>query len=184
MVNLVEESHANFEGDGIAGELSTRESCMKTDNVDINSPSSPASFRKSLLAIANKKAGLNEKRMKIAQKIANEGDYCILKKDSITDHDMAYISAFFMNELALFRNKKEDLLLRGTIYNCIPSAELEQRLLKDGYEWVSHTHIIGGTMPSNGDRNTLKAFHQKRSRLIDAKNGDIRIFGTSVFEDE
>lgn len=151
---------------------------------DIHS-GSQQSFKKSLLAISKGEAGLDARRTNILKKINKSNTYCRLEKDSISDRDMAYLSAACGDELALFRSKLEDVLLRGTYNECV-STSFDKKLiveLQSGkFEWVSHTHTDGTLMASDGDRETLKLLRQKRSKII-TTDGKTKYFSQSVFDD-
>ena len=151
--------------------------------LEIRSPGSTASFQKSLKSILNGTGGLDKRRTSIANKLPETGSYCRLERGSISNRDMAYISASMRNELALFRSKSEDLLLRGDTRSCNPSDEIANEILSGKYEWVSHTHVDGTLMASLADRNTLVSLKQKKSLIISAITGETQSFTQSQFDD-
>lgn len=146
---------------------------------------SPKSFRKSLEYIGAGKAGLDSKRTSIANKIPNTGDYCYLPVNTISDRDMAYLSAYFGHELSLFRSKTHDVLLHGTVDKTrAPTLALDKELCSGKYKWVSHTHVVKAKLsPSLEDRQTLRKLNQKLSRLISGVDGTCMDFTQNMFED-
>lgn len=145
--------------------------------------SSTESYRKSLKAIVSGKAGLDKRRTNILNRVPETGDFAELERDTISDRDMAYLSAAAGHEFALFRGKHSDILIHGDHKSCNPqSKDLEDQILSGKYEWVSHTHVSGSLMPSQGDRDTLILLHQKESLIIGV-DGSVRKFSQSVFDD-
>lgn len=170
--------------DGIDEHGLTFEEWMDSQrNIKIDSPKS---FRKSLEYIGAGKAGLDSKRTSIANKIPNSGDYCYLPVNTISDRDMAYLSAYFGHELSLFRSKTHDVLLHGTVDKTrAPTLSLDKELCSGKYKWVSHTHVVKADLvPSPEDRQTLKKLNQKKNRLISGIDGSYTDFTQNMFEDK
>ena len=134
--------------------------------IRISSPSTK-SYRKSLEAIRLGKAGLSKARKSILERIPEQGTHARFDNGKISKRDLAYISAATGDELALFRSKKEDILIRGDRKACNPSLELSEEILKGGYEWVAHTHVDGGYLtPSSADKKTLRLLNQRKSIIM------------------
>lgn len=153
-----------------------------TNRINIQA-SSTESYKKSLKSIVSGKAGLDKRRTNILNRVPETGDFVELERDTISDRDMAYLSAAAGHEFALFRGKHSDILIHGDHKSCNPqSKDLEDQLLSGKYEWVSHTHVSGSLMPSQGDRDTLILLHQKESLIIGV-DGSVRKFSQSVFDD-
>lgn len=152
------------------------------NRLKINFAGNTKSYKRSLLDIAEGKAGLNKKRQNMLNRLNNSGDSYRCTKDTITNRDLAYLSAATKNEFALFRSKSEDIIIRGTSKSCDVIGELAEEILNKKYEWIAHTHVDKGILtPSQEDRETLKRLGQKKSILIGI-DGEEVIFYVSPFE--
>lgn len=133
----------------------------------IASPGSTKSFKRSLKSIQENKAGLDKRRSNILKHLPSEGDVYRLKKDSITERDLAYLSAAAKVEFALFRSKHEDILIRGNASACNITGDIADEILSKKYEWVAHTHVDRGTLaPSPDDKETLRMLGQEKSTIV------------------
>lgn len=141
----------------------------KTEEAEfkISSPGSTKSFKRSLKAIQENKAGLDRRRSNILKHLHSEGDVYRLKKDSITERDLAYLSAAVKVEFALFRSKHEDILIRGNARTCNVTGDIAEEILSKKYEWVAHTHVDRGVLtPSPADKETLRMLGQEKSVIV------------------
>ena len=135
--------------------------------IKINFAGSTKSYKRSLLDIANGKAGLDSRRTNILKRLKQSGDHHRYKRGEISTRDLAYLSAATDNEFALFRSKSEDIIIRGDSRSCDIVGELADEIINKKYEWVAHTHTDGGQLiPSLGDRETLKRLGQRKSLII------------------
>lgn len=137
-------------------------------SISIAAPPGTRSYRRSLKAIAEGRAGLSKARRKILEKVPEQNTYARFERDKITNHDLAYLSAATGDEFALFRSKREDILIHGYRLTCNPpEEELNQEIINRGYEFVAHTHTDGGALESSSqDRKTLKILGQEKSIII------------------
>lgn len=69
--------------------------------------SSSESIKTSLAAIRNGEAGLNSHRKSLLDRVPNTGDWSAFRKNSITNKDIAYLSAATRDEFALLRARSE-----------------------------------------------------------------------------
>ena len=138
---------------------------------------SPKSYKRSLLDIAAGKAGLNQHRQNILKKLQNSGDYARYEIDSITIRDLAYLSAATKNEFALFRSKREDIVIRGNSRACDISGDLGEEILNRRYEWVAHSHVDGGNLTASAaDRETLRKLGQRKSIIVGIDGEEIEFY--------
>ena len=152
------------------------------NRLKINFAGSAKSYKRSLLDIAEGKAGLSKKRQNILNRLTESGSFCRYEKGSISLRDLAYLSAATKNEFALFRSKSEDIIIRGTNRNCDIIGELADEILNKKYEWVAHSHIDRGNLtPSKEDRATLARLGQKKSILVGI-DGEEVVFYQSPFD--
>lgn len=144
--------------------------------------SSSASFRKSLEAIRNGKAGLSDVRKAILNKVPNSGDDCSFERDSVTPRDIAYLSAATGDEFALLRGKDEDIVFHGKGGKCQMGSELVEQLRSRRYRLVAHTHPdYGEIVASAEDREFLKYIGQKSSLIISYITGTEVMFEQNLF---
>ena len=150
--------------------------------LQINQPGSPQSYRRSLKQIAEGKAGLSKRRKNILARIQNTGEYHRYKREEISTRDLAYLSAATGHEFALFRSKREDILIRGNSRACDIVGELGEEILNKHYKWVAHSHVDGGFLTASlADRETLRKLGQKSSIIVGI-NGEEREFFQSEFD--
>ena len=147
----------------------------------IASPGSMKTYRRSLKAIQENKAGLDKRRTNILNRLPNEGDFHRFNKGEISIRDLAYLSSAAGVEFALFRSKREDILVRGNRRTCNITGDIGEEILDKKYEWVAHTHVDGGKLkPSSADISTLKKLNQKKSILLDIYGNSIEITIESI----
>lgn len=150
--------------------------------LQIDQPGSPQSYRRSLKQIAEGKAGLSKRRKNILARIQNTGEYHRYKREEISTRDLAYLSAATGHEFALFRSKREDILIRGNSRACDIAGELGEEILNKHYKWVAHSHVDGGFLTASlADRETLRKLGQKSSIIVGI-NGEEREFFQSEFD--
>ena len=150
--------------------------------LQINQPGSPQSYRRSLKQIAEGKAGLSKRRKNILARIQNTGECHRYKREEISTRDLAYLSAATGHEFALFRSKREDILIRGNSRACDIAGELGEEILNKHYKWVAHSHVDGGFLTASlADRETLRKLGQKSSIIVGI-NGEEREFFQSEFD--
>lgn len=153
------------------------------DRLKISSPGSPQSFRRSLKEISEGKAKLDKRRQNILGRVPNSGDYYRFERDYISTRDLAYLSAATDTEFALFRSKRNDILIRGTAHHCDIAGDLQEEIFERGYKWVAHSHVDRGILkPSMQDRNTLKRLKQQTSNLVGIDGEEIT-YSQSEFDD-
>jgi hypothetical protein len=134
--------------------------------LQIQMPGNTKSFKRSLQDISEGRAGLDQRRKNILNRLQNEGDYHRFERGSISTRDLAYLSAAEGVEFALFRSKDHDILIRGNARDCNIAGNLGEEILKRKYEWVAHSHVDRGVpTASMADRKTLRRLDQKRSIL-------------------
>ena len=143
---------------------------------------STESYKKSLQLIREKKAGLDQHRINILNRVPNTGDWANFPNNSITIRDLAYISAFTEHEFALFRGK-EDYVLHGEALRCNITDELFSLVKEKHLKLVAHSHpdhdII---IPSLDDRKFLKLIGQKNSVIISFITGQEVTYGSNLFD--
>lgn len=145
---------------------------------------STESMKNSLEAIRKGQAGLSERRKKLLKRVPYPGNWAILRKQSITIKDIAYLSAAVQHEFALLRGKKEDILFHGTTYRCEFEGVLFEMLKTRKLRLVAHTHPDRGiVVPSAADRNFLKIIGQEKSVIISYISGVEKEFTSSIFEE-
>ena len=150
------------------------------DNLAIKSDKS----RETSLEYINRgKAGLDAHRQAILDRIPDAGMYNRFEKNTITDNDMMYISAYTNDEFALFRSKNEDILIHGEPYETVLPKEIRDELLSGKYEFVSHTHVdTGELVASSSDRAILKPLNQKESKIISSITGKTIRYTPNLFD--
>lgn len=146
--------------------------------------SSMASTRKSLEAIRNGDAGLNERRNSILARVPNSNDWAAFEYESIRIKDLAYLSAATHHEFALLRGKAKDIIFHGTEMHCEFNEELLVLLKSQKLRLVAHTHPDYGPIePSADDRHFLRCIGQKKSIIISYITGYQVEFSNNYFED-
>lgn len=146
--------------------------------------SSTASTQKSLEAIRNGDAGLNERRMSILARVPNSNDWAAFEHESIKIKDLAYLSAATHHEFALLRGKTKDIVFHGIEMHCEFNEELLTLLKTKKMRLVAHTHPDYGPIePSADDRYFLKCIGQKKSTIVSYITGYEMEFTSSLFED-
>lgn len=160
---------------------------FKEFDFGLSSPiASSKSTRISLNFIRQHQNGLNKHREKLLNRVPNQGEYVFLRLNSVTDEDIAYLSAYTGDEFALLRGKNEDVIFHGTPLHChLEKNELLMDLLKaHKLRLECHTHPdIGTIIPSADDREFIKAIGQQKSRIISSYTGIIVEFQANIFND-
>lgn len=146
--------------------------------------SSMASMKKSLEAIRNGDAGLNERRLSILARVPNSNDWATFECESIKIKDLAYLSAATFHEFALLRGKTKDIVFHGVERHCEFNEELLVLLKDKKLRLVAHTHPDYDSIePSSDDRYFLKCIGQKKSIIVSCITGYEMEFTSSLFED-
>ena len=154
---------------------------MKEENIIL---SSSASTKKSLEAIRNGDAGLNERRTSILSRVPNSNDWAAFECESIKVKDLAYLSAATHHEFALLRGKTKDIVFHGIERHCEFNEELLTLLKTKKLRLVAHTHPDYDSIePSADDRYFLKCIEQKRSIIISYITGYEMEFTSNLFDD-
>lgn len=134
--------------------------------------------------LSSGKGSLDKRSSSILKRVPESGSYYRFEKDKIQIDDMPYLSMATNHEFALFRSKRDDLLIHGTYYHCQIPDELIIELCSGRYQWIAHTHLDQGKLvASSDDRKVLKAMGQNRSTLISARTGKMVSFGQYPFDD-
>lgn len=145
---------------------------------------STASTQKSLEAIRNGDAGLNERRKNILARVPNPNDWGAFEYESITIKDIAYLSAATKHEFALLRGKTKDIVFHGIERHCEFTDELLILLKSKKLRLIAHTHPDYSSIePSEDDRDFLKYIDQKRSTIISYITGYEMEFTANIFDD-
>ena len=146
--------------------------------------SSMSSTRKSLEAIRNGDAGLNERRNSILARVPNSNDWAAFEYETIRIKDLAYLSSATHHEFALLRGKAKDIVFHGTELHCEFNEELLTLLKNHKLRLIAHTHPDYGPIePSAADRHFLRCIGQKKSVIISYITGYQAEFSNNVFED-
>ncbi len=146
--------------------------------------SSTESTKTSLEAIRRGEAGLNLHRQSLLDRVPDTGDWASFKRNTITNKDIAYLSASTGHEFALLRGKKRDILFHGDEMHCNINDELLELLKSGKLRLVAHTHSdYDRIQPSADDREFLKTIGQKSSIIISYVTGLEKKFSTNPFED-
>lgn len=155
---------------------------MDKENVEDLILSSSNSTRISLYAVRQGKAGLDEHRKKILDRIPNSGDWACFEHDSIVLKDLAYLSAKTGDEFALLRGKKEDILFHGTKIKCSFYGLLYDMLMSHKLALIGHSHPgEDDPVASSDDRSVLRTIGQKSSFIISGRTGRITEYTWSLF---
>ena len=159
---------------------------MDEIEISIASPlASTESTKISLNAIRNKDAGLNEHRQKLLQRVSDQECWGTFPLNSIEIKDLAYLSAATGDEFALIRSKHNDILYHGTLLRCKIEEDDDIMSLLNGHkaELVAHSHPdVDKIIPSAEDRNFIRSYGQKKSKIISAYTGQIIEFSSDMFE--
>lgn len=139
--------------------------------------SSTHSTQISLDAIRHGKAGLNEHRKGLLDRVPNQGDDAEFEAGSIELKDLAYLTAMTGDEFAILRGKDKDVLWHGTPVECDVLPKYEDDLLAHRLELYGHSHP-GEPIPivSADDRLFLRHIGQKKTFLVSGMTGRIDEF--------
>lgn len=152
-------------------------------NVEIKL-SSEKSYAISLESVRLGEAGLSEHRANMLRRVPESGNWTNFKKNSITNKDIAYLSAYTHHEFAILRGKHTDILFHGVAEHCVFDDELLELLKSGKLKLVSHTHPDTGVIiPSKDDRDFLKLIGQTESCIVSYITGKERTFTANMFDD-
>jgi len=156
----------------------------KQDDEPLTILSSSASIQKSLEAIRNGDAGLNDRRKSILARTPYSNDWAAFEHESITIKDLAYLSAATHHEFALLRGKTKDIVFHGTDRHCKFDEELLTLLKTKKLRLIAHTHPdFDSIKPSADDRDFLKYIEQSKSIIISYITGYTMEFTNNIFDD-
>lgn len=114
-------------------------------------------------------ASLNNRQKRIISSLLSDGDRVIINKKDVSMRDLSALSAHEGVEFALLTRKSERMVIRGTEQHVNAINGIAAReFAKEGWKWSGHTHVVGGLIPSEGDRLVLERFNQDRSVIYDA----------------
>ena len=142
------------------------------------------STRVSLESIRNGQDSLNKHRQKLLARVPNSNDWSRFDLNSVTNKDLAYLSAETGDEFALMRGKNEDVLFHGTTDNCaLEKDTLLMDLLKSHkLRLECHSHPdYERIIPSKEDRAFIKYIDQKESKIISSYTGKEITFTSDPF---
>lgn len=146
--------------------------------------SSTSSTRTSLEAIRNGEAGLNEHRKRLLERVPNPEDWAAFQRDSISNKDIAYLSAATHHEFALLRGKTKDIIVHGVERHCNFDEDILELLKIGKLRLVAHTHPdFGAIEPSEDDRAFLKYISQKSSVIVSYITGMEIQFSANLFDE-
>lgn len=145
--------------------------------------SSSKSMQISLESVRLGKAGLNDHRALLLNRVPKSGDWAKYPKDSLTTKDIAFLSAKTNDEFAILRGKREDILFHGTHYHCEFEDILIDMLMDGKLKLFAHSHVDGGKLAaSKDDRDFIKAIGQKSSIVVSAYDGREVRFSIGLFD--
>nr|DAQ57831.1 MAG TPA: minor capsid protein [Caudoviricetes sp.] len=116
----------------------------------------------------NAGAPLSKKQNNLLNRLQNDGDLITVNKRDCGLKDIAALSAHEGVEFALLTRKGERMVFRGNDHHVNSLNGLTVPQYRDaGWKWSGHTHVYGGTIPSDGDLKILKLFNQNQSAIYD-----------------
>lgn len=90
--------------------------------------------------------------------------------------DLCALSAYEGVEFALLTKGGQRMVFRGNDHHVNSlNGETVPQYRDAGWKWSGHTHVYGGTLPSDGDQKILALFEQTRSVMYNYK-GEHYIF--------
>lgn len=111
---------------------------------------------------------LSKKQSNLLNRLQNDGDLITVNKRDCGLKDIAALSAHEGVEFALLTRKGERMVFRGNDHHVNSLNGLTVPQYRDaGWKWSGHTHVYGGTIPSDGDLKILKLFNQNQSAIYD-----------------
>lgn len=146
--------------------------------------SSTKSTITSLKKISEGRAGLNNHRLSLYNKVPNSGDWAKVKKGSVSNKDVAYLSAFTNHEFAVLSGKNEDIIFHGTHRHCEFKGVLFDLLEERKLELLVHSHLDKGKLtPSLDDKNLLTMIGQKESIIVSAIDAsEVIFYNNDIFQ--
>jgi hypothetical protein len=102
------------------------------------------------------------------EKLPGYDSRATVKKSDVSMIDLAALTAKENVEFAMFTRGPERLIVRGDRFN-VEINEFDAAVLNArGYRWSGHTHVGDFLVASDGDRDVLRQFAQKRSVIYNA----------------
>lgn len=153
----------------------------KTDSIVLDSS---RSTQISLEAIREGNAGLNPHRQVMLNRTPEVNDFASFRHESLELIDIAYLTAKTGHEFAILRGKDMDILFHGDTLHCEFPETLVELMMAHKLEILGHSHPgEDDPIPSSGDRLALRRIGQKTSVVVSGRNGKMKVFGQSPFED-
>ncbi len=116
----------------------------------------------------NAGAPLSKKQSNLLNRLQNDGDLITVNKRDCGLKDIAALSAHEGVEFALLTRKGERMVFRGNDHHVNSlNGQTVPQYRDAGWKWSGHTHVYGGTIPSDGDLKILKLFNQNQSAIYD-----------------
>ena len=128
------------------------------------------------------KAGLDDHRQSVLNRVSKQYSWAILGKETLTMIDLAYLTAKTGDEFAILSGKRDDILFHGDKLNCDfeKVTELKEMLIMHKYEIFGHSHPREPIpVASLDDKRVLRTLNQKTSRLISGMTGMCVVFDAS-----
>lgn len=135
-------------------------------------------------AIAIVGAKLNKRQKAILDKLPDFGSEMHLPKKNVSMRDLSALTAYTGDEFAMFTNKTDRLIIRGSFKETPVGVERAKELKELGYKWSGHVHPSlekDGLRASLGDYTVLRAFEQEQSVIYNAA-GQHSIFESRDFD--
>ena len=146
-------------------EKSGKSGIIASDKSDSVSARNPAVGKPKFV---NAGAPLSKKQSNLLNRLQNDGDLITVNKRDCGLKDIAALSAHEGVEFALLTRKGERMVFRGNDHHVNSLNGLTVPQYRDaGWKWSGHTHVYGGTIPSDGDLKILKLFNQNQSAIYD-----------------
>ena len=121
---------------------------------------------------------LNNRQKRILESLPEYDSSTVIKKKDVSMKDLSALTAYTGDEFAVFTRKSERLIIRGNKNSVNVDIDKAKELNKQGYKWSGHTHpgiSPDFATPSQGDRDILECFNQKRSVIYNS-TGRYRTF--------
>lgn len=139
--------------------------------------SSSHSTRVSLESVKQGKAGLDQRRKGLLDRVPNQGDDAEFEPRSLEMKDLAYLTAKTGDEFAILRGKDRDILWHGTQTECDVLPKYEDDLKAHRLELYGHSHPAEpDPRASLDDIKFLSYIGQKKSRVISGMTGIVSEF--------
>ena len=146
-------------------EKSGKSGIIASDKSDSVSARNPAIGKPKFV---NAGAPLSKKQSNLLNRLQNDGDLITVNKRDCGLKDIAALSAHEGVEFALLTRKGERMVFRGNDHHVNSlNGQTVPQYRDAGWKWSGHTHVYGGTIPSDGDLKILKLFNQNQSAIYD-----------------